>query len=251
MLKIIIATLLLLLVFTGASFSGIEDVHSYYLDKEYQKAAEEAINVLDNISSAKEAEEAYFYLGLSRMRLGSYKDARDDFRTIVDKFPGGAFLQRAFLATGDCFFLEDNYTKAAEVYKSFIETYPNSDILHLAYFRLGQTDLKLGNWQIAKNYLKQLKEKFPNSLEAKQSDELISREEFFTVQVAAFINQSSAQQLNDKLKNDGFEAYITAANTEDGKKIYRVRVGKLDKRYDAEALQAALALKDYPTRIYP
>lgn len=239
------------LISTSLLFAGIEDVHSFYLDKEYQKAIEEALSVLNNFSTKKEAEEAYFYLGLIRMRIGSYKDARGDFRAIVDKFPDGAFAQRAFLGTGDCFFLEDNFSKAAEVYKSFLENYPKSDVLHIAYFRLGQTNLKLGNWQIAKNYLNQLKERFPDSLEAKQTDELLSREEFFTVQVAAFIKQSSAQELNNKLKSDGFDSYIAKANTEDSKEIYRVRVGKIANRYDAEALQAALALKDYPTRIYP
>lgn len=251
MSKKIITILFLQLIFASLLFAGIEDVHSFYLDKEYQKAIDEALGILNNFSTKKEEEEAYFYLGLSRMKVGSYKDARNDFRAIVDRFPDGAFAQRAFLAIGDCFFLEDNFTKASEVYKSFLENYPKSDVLHIAYFRLGQTNLKLGNWQIAKNYLNQLKERFPDSLEAKQAEELLSREEFFTVQVAAFINQSSAQQLNDKLKNDGFDAYIAATKTEDGKEIYRVRVGKLANRYDAEALQAALVLKDYPTRIYP
>jgi tetratricopeptide (TPR) repeat protein len=249
--KIIIVILFLQLFLTGVIFADIEDVHSFYLGREYNKAIEEALNILNNFSSKKEAQEAYFYLGLSRMKTGSYKDARDDFRAIVDRFPGGQFAQRAFLGIGDCFFMEDNYTKADEVYKSFLENYPKSDLLHIAYFRLGQTNLKLGNWQIAKNYLNQLKERYPNSLEAKQADELITREEFFTVQVAALINKDSAKQLNDQLKSEGFDAYIATTNTEDGKEIHRVRVGKLANRYDAEALQAALALKEYPTRIYP
>ncbi|MBM3248964.1 MAG: tetratricopeptide repeat protein [Candidatus Omnitrophica bacterium] len=249
--KIIIVILFLQLFLTGVIFADIEDVHSFYLEREYNKAIEEAVGIVNNFSTRKDAQEAYFYLGLSRMKTGSYKDARDDFRALVDRFPGGQFAQRAFLSIGDCFFMEDNYTKAGEVYKSFLENYPKSDLLHIAYFRLGQTNLKLGNWQIAKNYLNQLKERYPNSLEARQADELITREEFFTVQVAAFINQNSAQELINKLKSDGFDPFIAKVNTEDGKAVYRVRVGKLTNRYDAEALQAALALKDYPTRIYP
>ena len=251
MSKRIIIILFLQFVSVNFLYADIEDVHIYYLDKEYDKAIEEARSILTSFSSRREAGEAYFYLGLSQMKLGYFKEARDSLRKIIKTFPNSAFGERAYLSVADCFFLEENFTKAVEIYESFLKEYPRSDLSNIAYFRLGQTNLKLGNWQIAKDHLNALRRKFPGSLEAQQAKELLARDNFFTVQVGAFINRNSAKALRDKLKDDGFDSYFVKFTTDDDKTVYRVRVGKLSKRYDTEALQAALALKGYPTRIYP
>ncbi|MBM3251850.1 MAG: tetratricopeptide repeat protein [Candidatus Omnitrophica bacterium] len=251
MLKKLIIALFVYFFLTSLVYAGIEEARIYYLDKEYDRAIDETRGIIQSYSSKKDKEEAYFYLALSQMKLGYYKEARDNFRVIVEDYPEGEFLQRAYLAVADCFFLEGNYEKSAEIYKSFLEKYPRSDIANIVYFRLGQTNLKMGNWKVAQDYLKELKVKFPDSLEAKLAKDLLSRDEFFTVQVAAFINESSAKGLDSKLKSEGFDSYIAKADSDDGKSIYRVRVGKLTNRYDVESLQATLSLKGYPTRIYP
>lgn len=251
MLKKIIIIFIFLSVLANSSFAAIEDVRVYYLDKEYQRAIDEALVIIKSYSYKSDKEEAYFYLALSQMKLGYYKESRDNFRTIIKNYSNGEFFQRAYLGVGDNFFLEENHPKAIEIYKAFLDKFPRSDLLNVVYFRLGQAKLKTGNWTEAKDYLRELRKKFPGSLEAKQAKELLEREEFFTVQVAAFINQNSAKGLDDKLKSEDFDSYILKVTTDDGKSLYRVRVGKLSSRYDAEALQASLSLKGYPTRIYP
>jgi outer membrane protein assembly factor BamD (BamD/ComL family) len=242
---------LIIVGFLYADNADIELLRNYFLDKEYHNVIKHAEEILHHSSLPDEVAEAYFYLGQSQMRLGYYREARDSFRTIIRRFSKSDFVQRAYLNVADCFFLEENFTKAIEIYKAFLKKYPHSDFLSIVYFRLGQTNLKLGNWKIAKDYLKELKIKFPNSFEAQQAKILLTRDEFFTVQVGAFINSKSAKKLNNKLKNEGFNSYLVKTTDADGKVLYRVRVGKLPNRYEAEALQAALAVKGYPTRIYP
>ena len=68
--------------------------------------------------------------------------------------------------------------------------------------------------------------------------------------MGSFANQKNAQQLTQKLINSQFEAYIDQLNS--GKTLlYRVRVGKLDSRAEAEKLKNTLEQKGYPARIYP
>jgi len=251
MSKKLILILISLIIPVGFLFADIEDLRIYYLDKEYQRAIDEALEIIKSYSAREKRQEAYFYLALSQMKLGYYKEARDNYRIIVKNYSKGEFSQRAYLGVADCFFLEGNYSKAVDIYKAFLDKFSRSDFSNIAYFRLGQANLKLGNWKIAKDYLKELRRKFPGSLEAKLAKDLLARDEFFTVQVAAFINQNSAKQLNNKLKEEDFDSYIVKVNTDDAKTLYRVRVGRLSSRYDAEALQAALSLKGYPARIYP
>jgi cell division septation protein DedD len=56
--------------------------------------------------------------------------------------------------------------------------------------------------------------------------------------------------LANELSDKGFDVYIMEAKV-DSVRYYRVRVGKLSGREEAEELQGQLSLQGYPTIIYP
>ncbi|HXG51063.1 MAG TPA: SPOR domain-containing protein [candidate division Zixibacteria bacterium] len=65
----------------------------------------------------------------------------------------------------------------------------------------------------------------------------------WTVQVNAFPDDRSAKLLVDRLKNKGYNAYMTEAHTK-GKTWYRVRVGRYASREEAEKVEEILRSKE-------
>ena len=55
----------------------------------------------------------------------------------------------------------------------------------------------------------------------------------YTIQIAADSNKESAQQVADRFKTAGFDAYIQETTTADNNKMYRIRIGKFATRADA------------------
>ena len=60
---------------------------SYYMDGEYQKAADSIKALLPLISDRREEAEAYKYLGFSYVMLDLINKAKDFFRVALEKFP--------------------------------------------------------------------------------------------------------------------------------------------------------------------
>ncbi|HET8551876.1 MAG TPA: SPOR domain-containing protein [Gammaproteobacteria bacterium] len=62
----------------------------------------------------------------------------------------------------------------------------------------------------------------------------------WVVQAGSFANRDNAQRLTNRLKQKGFEAFILQAKS-GGQTVYRVRVGPVDARRQAEKLAPAIA----------
>jgi cell division protein FtsN len=85
-------------------------------------------------------------------------------------------------------------------------------------------------------------EKKPQSAaEAADSVEGKTAGKIWSVQVTSFPDEKSAGELIDRLKNKGYDAFITEANIK-GKVWHRVRVGRFASR--AEAMKTEAALKN-------
>ncbi len=71
----------------------------------------------------------------------------------------------------------------------------------------------------------------------------------WTVQVNAFPDERSAKVWVDRLKNKGYNAYVTEVNVK-GKIWYRVRVGRYNTREEARKVEDALKTKDNYTKAF-
>jgi cell division septation protein DedD len=71
----------------------------------------------------------------------------------------------------------------------------------------------------------------------------------WTVQVNAFPDEKSAKTWVDRLKNKGYNAYVTEVNTK-GKIWYRVRVGQYGTREEAKKVEEALKTKENYTKAF-
>jgi DedD protein len=70
-----------------------------------------------------------------------------------------------------------------------------------------------------------------------------AREANWTVQVNAYPNERDAEALAKKLKDKGYDAYVASTNVK-GRAWYRVRVGHLETREQAQDLQETLRQKE-------
>ncbi len=71
----------------------------------------------------------------------------------------------------------------------------------------------------------------------------------WTVQVNAFPDERSAKIWVDRLKNKGYNAYVTEVNVK-GKSWYRVRVGQYGTREEAKKVEEALKTKENYTKAF-
>jgi len=71
-----------------------------------------------------------------------------------------------------------------------------------------------------------------------------NRSLFYTVQVAAFREQSMAEEVIKALNKKGHDAYLATASSPDGGKTYRVRVGRYSTRGEADRVARLLATKE-------
>ena len=72
---------------------------------------------------------------------------------------------------------------------------------------------------------------------AEPEDELAS----WAVQVGSFSQESNALGLRDRLREQDFSAYVERVDRDDADPVYRLRVGPVTERADAEALLGRLA----------
>ncbi len=76
-----------------------------------------------------------------------------------------------------------------------------------------------------------------------------TREAVWTVQVKAFSRESNAQSLTKELRDKGYAAYVIVARV-NGRRWYRVRVGRLAGLEEAKTLQGTLKIKERYTQAY-
>ena len=235
-----------LIVTSYSPAASLSRAEALYLQGSYSDSIEEcAVNIAQN----KETDKAYYLLGLNYLKLNDPEKAREKLNTLIDNYGSSPYLNSARLSYADSYFMEQDYLKAKTHYENISRN--NLAQAASAYLGLARCALKTGDWQKAKDYAQAIQDKFPQSLEARLAKDLFSAGDFFfSVQVGSFANQKNAQQLTQKLINSQFEAYIDQLNS--GKTLlYRVRVGKLDSRAEAEKLKNTLEQKGYPARIYP
>ena len=239
------------LTFCGFSSNSLQDIETAVIQEEYEKAANLAREFIDSKPVKRDLDEALYYLGLSQLRLNRYDKARETFNLLISGFPQENLRDKAYLGFIDSLSMEEKYSGALQAAQELYTKSPKSEFLSLIYLKLARANLKLGQWQKAKEYLQKIADEFPQSLEAHTARQLLEEKQYFAVQVGAFLDQSRAEKLISELKEKGEYAYSVETIDREGRKFYRVRVGKIILLDDAQKLESKLARLGYPARIYP
>ncbi|MDP2942847.1 MAG: MiaB/RimO family radical SAM methylthiotransferase, partial [Candidatus Omnitrophota bacterium] len=248
----LVGSLVALTVLFGPVFfneANAQTPEEYFVRGDYENAAREATKTLS--SASKEKDKLYYISGTSLNKLGRYELARENFKSLIENYSKSEYAPLAQLGLADSYYLSADYQNAAEAYEKYITGYPKSEAAATAYFRLGKCAQKEGKWQSARNYYQKVKAEYPLSFEAQMASRALSEEMlYFTVQVGSFGKKSNALKLCDELVKKGYDASILKMQS-DGQEAYRVRVGRLDTRAEAEELARRLQAEGLPIKILP
>lgn len=78
----------------------------------------------------------------------------------------------------------------------------------------------------------------------KTKESIAAKEKRYTLQIAAFKEKNTAEELAGRLKKKGYDSYIVPVTIPQKGIWFRVRVGRFETRPDAQGLQAKLKGKD-------
>ena len=235
----------------GAAQAGLTDIETAILKGDYAQAEKSAKGLLSRDPQKNIAQQGQYYLGLSQLRQGRYKEARSAFLKIKKNNMDPQLRDKVYLGISDAAYLEEDYKHAQDVLDELLGQNPKPEGLSLVYLKLAKVNLKLAQWTQAQDYLTKIVQSFPNSLEAPAAKQLLEEKQYFTVQVGAFVERDRAEQLVMELKQKEEYSYILETTDAQNRKFYRVRIGQLAMLKEAQKVKNRLDKLGYPAKIYP
>jgi len=252
MKRVIFLATISMVCFSSLVFANISEVKTAIINKDYAGAKNISEEILTFVVVEKGlANEARYYLAVSELNLREFLSAENNFKIVIDAKPQKQLRDKCWLGLFDVYYLQGHYSKAYSIISMMIKKSPKSAYLSMAYLKAAKANLKLAQWSRASEYLNNITSHFPNSLEAHLAKQLLEEEQYFAVQIGAFVDQDRAQKLVEELKLKKEYAYVVETQDRNNDSFYRVRVGQLTKLDEAKRLQSKLSKEGYPTRIYP
>ena len=222
-----------------------------FLKNNYQQAIDKLKNIESLHPRDRYADDALLLAGVSYLKEENWQKAREKLKKLLGQYPKSNLLGKAELSLGDSFYLAKDIDGAIFRYKQFLINNSQNPLLAEVYFKLGRCYQKKGRWSEAKYYFEKVYADYPLSFEAAGASGILTENGlFFTIQMGSFLDKTNALKTRDKLKNEGYQAYISEVR-EKGKLLYRVRIGEFDTQGEADYIAKELKEKGYSTRIYP
>ncbi|MBF0478362.1 MAG: SPOR domain-containing protein [Candidatus Omnitrophica bacterium] len=248
--------ILITLVFTGfvlsAAANELSDIEMAVLAKDWKRVVQLTDNVRSCPTDASRQARLLYWQALSAMENRSFTKARSIIdENIKNQKVDQRWRERFYLLRIDAYYLDEKYDQALVSAQDFLKVNPKSDFLSLGYLKLARAHLKLAHWVEARQYLNKTISEFPGSMDSQTARQLLEEKDYFSVQIGSFGERDKASQLVSAMKEEGEYAYIIEKADKIGKKLYRVRVGRLGSIIEAQALKDKLSKKGYPTNIFP
>jgi len=221
------------------------------LKEDYEQVYTITQQLLQSALSEKEKQEVKYYEALSLLRMHKFIEARQIFEDLKDNVRDKDLRDKVYLGLFDSYYMAEDYGKALPIIKEALRGISKTERRSLFYLKYARVNLRLANWKKANEYLQKIIAEYPNSLEAHIARQLLEEEQFFAVQIGAFIDQERAEKMVAHLQKQNEYAYIVQTTDRRNRNFYRVRVGKMSSLSDAQKLKSKLAKFGYPTEIYP
>ena len=236
-----------------------------FLAGNYQKSVNEAGGLIGERASKRE--EIYYIKGLSELKLGRYQAARKSFKAIIARYAFSKRIFDAYIGLGDSYYLEKDLNAAIKNYDEALFKFPNDDNIALAYFGLAKCYAAKGDTVRANFYFDKGRKLAPLSFENKAGlkvdaiksgavkETVIYRAPAaaaangeHSVQVGYFKSRTNAEQLSQKLRLRGYDAYVEASSGPEGR-FYKTKIGHYKTAEEAVKASENLKEKGYSTKI--
>ena len=273
-LYIAAVTIILTAVFTGRSYAratveNLSQVEKIFLQGKYDRVVSESGKLID--AGAYGREELFYLKGLSQTQLARFREARQTFEYMVERYPKGKRAFDGYIGIGDAYFLEGKYAESISSYNNALTDFPDHKNASISYYKIGSAYHKLGSEEKAKEYFDKVKNGSPLSFESKMipkdlgssspaatgaansffkpdTSEESDAGGYFYVQAGYFKSRNNAEGLTEILKSKGYDSYL-ATQIKSGATFYKVKVGRFKARSEAEAEAIKLKSDGYKTRV--
>lgn len=258
--KIFIVCLLCLFWALPAWAFDLEALKTDFLQGNYRRVIFEGQAELSRLHFGN-ADELNYILGLSYLKESKLDLAQGCFRRILS-VSGSKFKEDASLSLADTYFVSGELNEAEAAYQRLISDNANSPYKSAVLYRLSQLESRRGNHQKSSEYLVKLKKDFPLSPELKSTksipvitpsvgecepDKSITQDTGgYSVQVGFFTSNANANNFKETLSGKNYPAFV-----EDAASGYRVKVGKVKSRQEAQELEDRLNQDGFQTKICP
>jgi len=149
----------------------------FFKSKDYKRAAEEFIRLVEHYKNAKLAPEAQYYAALSYQKAGKYYGAFQNYQRVIRNYPYSERAEEIIKSEyeiGEIFYnrcrgklmgkdLMDDLGRAIEVFQSIVDTMPFSKYSDKAQYMIGLSQKKMEQFGEAANAFQKLVQEYPKS----------------------------------------------------------------------------------------
>jgi tetratricopeptide (TPR) repeat protein len=179
------------------------------------------------------ADQAYYYRGRARCRLGQADTARHDLRQAIARTEDENLRGSAMIVLGDIAFDASATPEAVQWYRQALEHLaPGAKPGDYALFRLGCSLQRQGQWADADRQFDRLDHLFGGGRLAALAARKV-RATAWTVQAGAYAERSNAAAAAAALRRDDLPAVVRPVSR-GGRPLFAVQAGRFD-TYDAAA----------------
>jgi tetratricopeptide (TPR) repeat protein len=224
----------------------MEGAEKLFLEARYDKAVIAADKLIEG--KAGQRDQLYYLKGLSELKLGRFKDARESFEYIVSRYPDSKVSFDALTGIGDAYYLEGNTHSALRIFNEVLEKYPTDRNISMIKDRVVKCRERLGTTTLSAA----APEGVPAAAPAPPQETSVLKNPppsgAISVQVGSFKSKYNAERLARKLSWKSYDSFVDESSSASDK-LYRVRVGHLNSPQEAESLAKRLKADGYSTKI--
>jgi len=255
------------LCYARTTAESLSDVEKLFMQAKYDRVVTESDKLIT--SGARDREELNYLKGLSLMQLGRFKEARQVFEYMAERYRRGKRAFDAHIGIGDSYYLEGKYNESVVAYKDVLRSFPDHKNSAAVYYKIGKSYQKLGINDKANEYYSKVKNISPLSFESKmigrdsdavttaaapgsqgKDPERSDEEDHYYVQTGYFKAKTNADKLSEKLRRKGYESYVVTV-LKSNSAFYRVKVGHYKTKAEAEAEARNLKKDGFVTKVCP
>ena len=128
-----------------------------YRDQNYQGAIDQLTQLKRMSPDSHQAEEADFYIALSRLYRGELSEARQLLEAFIGDYPSSSHMLTALMSIADCDFYEGEYEQALARYNAIPESALDLAAAEDYRYRKAYSLMKLDEWDAAMNQFASLR----------------------------------------------------------------------------------------------
>lgn len=171
---------------------------------------------------------AHYQYAQALYKAGNINEARNEFRTISEKYPRSEYADASLFTVGWISFQQSSFTDAIMNYKTVLSTYPNSGLAPIVYYSIGDSYFNLARYDSAITYYQRVMLNYPNSnyvFDAvnglQYSYVAMGQPERAIATIDEFISRNPALSFSDQVFFKKGEIYYSIRNYEKAKMSYK------------------------------